>query len=178
MEIKAKPKKGGIRAYARHRDVRMSAVQKAIAQGRIKKSVVRTKDGHTKIDFALADKEWDANTLNTKPKPKPEAPAPERAPGAEEDWNEARTRHESLKADLAALRLEELQGRMVDVEDVRKEWFRLTRMVREAILNVPDRIAAQVAAEQDQHAVHQLLRGELVEALRELAKGDADGAEG
>jgi hypothetical protein len=45
-----------LRAYARHRQVALSAVQKAIVSGRI------TKTASGKIDVASADRQWLANT--------------------------------------------------------------------------------------------------------------------
>src|SRR5438067_1073718 len=47
---------GGYRAYARYRGCALSAVQKAIATGRIKASVEK------KIDFEKADVEWALQT--------------------------------------------------------------------------------------------------------------------
>ena len=41
----------GIRAYARRREVSHSAVQKAIASGRLAESVSRDKSGRVRIDL-------------------------------------------------------------------------------------------------------------------------------
>jgi hypothetical protein len=50
-----------LRSYARHRGVSVEAVRKAIARGRLVKSI--TKDDPPQIrDVALADQEWAANT--------------------------------------------------------------------------------------------------------------------
>src|SRR5467141_119831 len=51
----------GIRAYARHRNVTPAAVRKAIKSGRI-----TAVDG--KIDPAVADRDWAANTDESKPR--------------------------------------------------------------------------------------------------------------
>lgn len=55
---------GGQRKYARHRKCTLSAIQKAIAAGRIHGDAVRTDERGRVIwiDFALADQQWAANT--------------------------------------------------------------------------------------------------------------------
>ena len=58
---------GGIRAYAKYRRARglpggnHESVRRAIASERLERSV-RIVDGATRIDFALADREWADNT--------------------------------------------------------------------------------------------------------------------
>ena len=52
-----------LRAYALRRGVSAEAVSKAVAAGRLDKSVARDKNGAPKIaDPDLADREWEANT--------------------------------------------------------------------------------------------------------------------
>jgi hypothetical protein len=52
-----------VRAYAKHRGVRHSAVQRAIEVGRLCRSVVRDAKGRASItDVAAADREWEATT--------------------------------------------------------------------------------------------------------------------
>ena len=56
---------GGVRAYAKHRDVNHNAVRKAIAAKRISRSVTyvdRNGKQVPRIEFALADHEWALNT--------------------------------------------------------------------------------------------------------------------
>ena len=56
-----------VRAYAKHRGVRHSAVQRAIEVGRLSRSVVRDAKGRPSItDVAEADREWEARTQGTK----------------------------------------------------------------------------------------------------------------
>lgn len=52
-----------LRAYARHRGINHSAVQAAIKNGRLSRSVVRDGKGRPGItDAAAADREWEATT--------------------------------------------------------------------------------------------------------------------
>jgi hypothetical protein len=66
-----------LRAYARHRGVSLAAVQGAIDAGRLRESVIRDEHGTRKIgDVALADREWQANTLPRAGQPDTRPPAP------------------------------------------------------------------------------------------------------
>jgi hypothetical protein len=54
-----------VRAYAKHRGIRHSAVQRAIETGRLSESVVRNLKGRPAIsDATVADREWEATTAS------------------------------------------------------------------------------------------------------------------
>lgn len=155
-----------IRAYARHRGVSHTAVQKAIHAGRIP---VET-DGS--IDPAKADAAWDVNTTPThgrqpppskptqapKTKPVPQAAVeaaretlkehgePVPAPG-QMTYLQARTANEILKAQERRLRLQKLKGEVVDRAKAMALVFRLARQERDSWLNWPSRISAVMAAD-------------------------------
>lgn len=74
------------------------------------------------------------------------------------------------KAALLKLEYEEKSGKLVQVEDVEKDAFDMARIVRDAILNIPDRISAELASEKDPHIVSQKLTEELTSALEDLSK--------
>ena len=77
-------------------------------------------------------------------------------------------RKEFYKAELARLEFEQVSGKLVEKEKVEAEAFRLARLVRDSVLNVPARIAGIIAAETDQRKVHDLLEKELRQALEPL----------
>jgi hypothetical protein len=52
--------------------------------------------------------------------------------------------------------------------------FTKGRTARDNLLNIPDRLAAQLAAESDADKVHQILTGEIRKALDELAGANGD----
>jgi len=87
------------------------------------------------------------------------------------DLNESRARHEHYKAEKA--RLEALQGRgeLVPAEEVKAAAFKMARGVRDSIMAIPDRLAAQLAGTTDARQCHTLLTEELRVALRSLADG-------
>lgn len=169
---KKKQKLMGLREYSRHRKVRLSTVQDAIAKGRI--SVVMER-GKKKIDPAIADREFDQNTdpskQNRKPDTEPRLPQKEIAEAPKSSkptYQSARTMREAYSARLQKLEWETRSGEVIQVKSVRVQAFQLARTVRDAILNVPDRIAAILAAETDPRIVHDLLSKELNSALQEL----------
>lgn len=56
-------------------------------------------------------------------------------------------------------------GELVDAGAVEREAFERGRALREAIMALPDRLMAELAAETDQHRVHFRLTEELIRAL-------------
>lgn len=160
------------KAYAKHRGVTPAAVLKAITEERIKASVRRKGPGY-QIDPELADKEWALNTdsgsgypAHAKNRQTDDQPDP--APGEQITYAEARAQHERFKARLAELELEQREGKLVEAEVVRKEAFKAARQVRDALLNLPDRVAGELAAETNQFKVHQRLTQEIRRALEDL----------
>ncbi len=88
---------------------------------------------------------------------------------------EAQTRERHFKANLAELEYQERITQLVRKADVEREAFRVGRLVRDAILNVPSRLAGILASESDQRKVHDLLDRELCQALEALALDDPGG---
>lgn len=137
------------RALARRLKVDEKAVRKAIKRGRLQKSVRRGKNGQVSIDPKLAAAEWKDNAAKPTPDEKPSALVEvQRQVGLQR----ARQLEISNEARL---------GRLVSAERVKREQFEALRMIRDAVLNVPTRIAAQVAAETDPGKVFKLLVDEL-----------------
>lgn len=73
------------------------------------------------------------------------------------------------EAKLAELEYKKKASELVDAQEVREKSFSLGRQLRDAILQVPDRISSQLAAESNPTRVHQLLMDELTIALRALS---------
>ena len=171
-----------IRAYARHRGVSHVAVKKAIDTGRISQETDGT------IDSDLADREWQQNTASPrKPSPAPKIPAtpkPARSVAQEPATEtptptlsaggtsllQARTVNEVVKAQTNKVRLARLKGDLVDRSQAVAHVFRLARTERDAWLNWPARITAQMAAklDVDAHALHVALEAAVRDHLQEL----------
>lgn len=161
------------KSYAKHRGVSLAAVLKAITEERLKESVRRRGPGY-QINQELADQEWAANTDSGQGAPahaknRAELVEPDDAePGEPISYAEARAQHERFKARLAQLELEQREAKLVEAETVKREAFRVARLVRDSLLNLPDRVAGELAAETNQFKVHQRLVSEIRRALEDL----------
>lgn len=168
-----------IRAYARHRGVSDAAVRKAIATGRI------TPEENGTIDAERVDREWarnsDAPRTGTATRAvkvaTPESSgstgdgsaAPTSASGGT-SLLQARTVNEVVKAQTNKVRLARLKGELVDRPQAIAHVFKLARSERDAWLNWPARISAQMAAKLgvDPHTMHIALEAAVREHLQEL----------
>ena len=179
-----------LRAYARHRGVSLRAVQKAIASGRISARA----DGL--VDAPTADASC---ARNTAPRPIPAAkpakrpvivPTPEGAhhhaeprqaarepvepPKLESglEYSKARAVKESYLARLAKIDFEERTEKLVSRDEMKVAAFNRYRTFRDGMLNIPDRLAAVLAAESDPRRTHELLSTEIRKALTEFSDGN------
>ena len=155
--------------YARRRGVAKSAVAKAVAERRI--SLI---DG--KIDPSVADIQWERNTRARADSgrattegaplgfevPAATGPAPTTAPTSDEqgEYSVNRARRERYEADLAQLKLQELQGDLVRVVEVRAEIGKAVGQLKTNLLQIPARLAHMLTPEQSA-AVDAEIRGVL-----------------
>lgn len=175
-----------IRAYARHRGVTDTAVHKAIRSGRIE----ALPDGT--IDPDQADAQWARNTSAPKtgtqrPTVKVKVPEVDGDGGGERGGAgatsntsssggggtsllQARTVNEVVKAQTNKVRLARLKGELIDRSQAIAHVFKLARSERDAWLNWPARVSAQMAAklEIDAHTMHVALENAVREHLQEL----------
>jgi hypothetical protein len=169
-----------IRAYARHRGVTDTAVHKAIRAGRI------TPETDGTIDADRADREWARNSDVPKTGTRAKAAkvaVPEGGTGVGGDGPaalptggasllQARTVNEVVKAQTNKVRLARLKGELVDRPHAIAHVFKLARSERDAWLNWPARISAQMAAKLniDPHTMHVALEAAVREHLQELGE--------
>ena len=172
-----------LRAYARHRGVALSAVQKAIASGRIHPEP----DGS--IDPIKADAQWDRHTrtaqpttprvTTTRPPPVSQPAAPPPMPQASDDargvdYHKARAVRETYSARLAKLEFEERTGKLISKDEVDIKYFQLARQLRDRMQQIPRKVApeivALVVADPDVRGVTDILDVAIREALEDLAR--------
>ena len=179
-----------IRAYARHRGVTDTAVHKAIRSGRINALADGT------IDPDQADAQWARNTSAPKTgtqRPTVKVKVPEvdgdgagdsagdrGGAGASSNTSsgggggtsllQARTVNEVVKAQTNKVRLARLKGELIDRPQAIAHVFKLARSERDAWLNWPARVSAQMAAklEIDPHTMHVALENAVRDHLQEL----------
>lgn len=185
-----------LRAYSRHRKCALSAVQKAIDSRRVHGDAIRV-DGErvTGIDPVLADQQWAANTdpvealRNGKLTSAPAAPggqldlgaaagggdggerakASPAAGGGNEEYLLERTKREKFAAANEELEYLAALGRLVPAAEIQEASARRYRAIRDKLLNIPDRIASILAAEQEPVRVHAALTAEIKRVLHELS---------
>lgn len=111
--------------------------------------------------------------------PQPTADAEEDGQGTGKDpaFAEIQRRKEHYRAELARLEFEERIGTLTQAEGVEREAFRIGRLVRDGLLNIPSRLAGVLAAESDQRRVHDLLETEIRQALEALAQNEISSPE-
>ncbi|WP_265026481.1 hypothetical protein [Wolbachia endosymbiont (group A) of Bibio marci] len=61
-------------------------------------------------------------------------------------------------------------GELISVEEVKTEAFNVARVVRNNLLNIPDRVSALLASMNDTEKIHETLTEEITNALEELSK--------
>lgn len=96
----------------------------------------------------------------------------------DEDFQMARTRREIAEANLAEMREAELEGKLIRVEAIRAAWAKRISATRDALLQLPHRLAPVLAAETEMERVSQLLDVELRQALTELSRDAIAGKPG
>lgn len=159
------------REYARYRGVQHFAVQKAIKTGRI----TTLPDGQ--IDSDVADDEWSRNTQThapavTRRRRADEEEESQPESGGASQYTKARAFREFYQARLAKIEYEERIGKLVSKDEVQVAAFNKFRQYRDAMLNIPDRVAAMLAAETEAAKCYEILASEIRKALNEFADSD------
>jgi hypothetical protein len=170
------------REYARRLGISHTAVQQAIASGRI--STFRGK-----IDPAVANRQWRQNTDLSKPRNRITGePKQRRAPdglpqpmrlisamdaegddGAAAGYARARAARELYRAQLAKMELDRQRGVLVRADEAKIGAFNMARKVRDQLTALPDRLAATLAATQDPAEVQRILETEIERICLEIA---------
>lgn len=152
---------------ARQLGVSRQAVHELVKRG------VLSKDKDGLIDFELAK-----HALMNRVRPsgkttaslqEPATPAATQTPEIT-SYHVAKTLHEAAEAQIARLKLAEMQGDVIQVSAVRATWAARIASARDALLQIPSRLAPVLAAETDLAAVTLLLEDEIRQALAELSR--------
>jgi phage terminase Nu1 subunit (DNA packaging protein) len=158
---------------ARQLGVSRQAVHELVKRG------VLSKDKDGLIDFELAK-----HALMNRVRPsgkttaslqEPATPAATQTPETSTEpeitsYHVAKTLREAAEAQIARLKLAEMQGDVIQVSAVRATWSARIASARDALLQIPSRLAPVLAAETDLAAVTLLLEDEIRQALAELSR--------
>jgi len=83
-------------------------------------------------------------------------------------FSAARTVKEQYNAEMKKLDFEERSGKLLRDEDVQKGAFEMYRKTRDSLLNIIDRISAQLAAEKKEANIRIILENEIRNALTHI----------
>jgi hypothetical protein len=97
--------------------------------------------------------------------PSPAEPDDAPQPGDTADYRRARAEREKTRAQREALELEQLRGKLIDVDEASRMAFTAFRGLRDALENVAPRIKDQVAAENDAFRAEQIIGNEIASVL-------------
>lgn len=162
-----------LRAYARHRGVSLTAVQKAIKAGRIPAAPGG-------VDQDVADALWSRNSSVAQgANVAPPAPREERAEPVigGVDYNKARAFREGYRARREKIEYEKRAAALVPVEEVRVEWTGILSSIRDSMLGLPLKLSGMLASMTDQRAIERYVsdavRAELLKVSREIEGTDS-----
>lgn len=155
-----------IAGYARHRrklglpGQTAQSVKHALADGRIS----RAADGT--IDPENADRDWEANTDQQR----------KSEPGLA--LQRARAAKAELEARRAQLDYDERRGELVNMKEVERRWFSLTRQARDRLMQIAPRLAGELAGETSARVIEERMSKEVRDALEILTMNGDGGCDG
>ncbi len=166
--------KVSIEDFAKHRGLTGRSVRRYIAEEVIPEEAIIRERHRVFIDQGKADKFLNKHIVPRKKLLEATkvdaAQIIEKAATSGLSFHEARTLKERFTAGLRKLELDERSGKLIDAEAVKLAAFNKARAVRDALLNISDRIAPILAAESDETKVNAILMAEIRNALEDLAK--------
>jgi len=168
--------------YSRRRGVSKEAVRKAVEKGRI--TTIPGENGRKLIDPEVADIQWAKNTdpLQSQranaPKGERGQPAAGGGSGGEggdgSAYWDARTLREQSEAAIADMKRRQMEGDLVERKRVEEAAMRIGRMLRDAVLGVPTKLAPEVSHLSDAWEIEQRLSAALRQVLDDVAKMTTD----
>jgi hypothetical protein len=163
-----------LRGLARELGVSEKAVRNGVKSGRLHGCLERDEAGRVSVfDLALARREWRGNAgkparMRAEPQDSAADAGDEQPTGvviSASTLNEAQRLATIERARRLRLENDLREGQLVEVSRASKEAFESARIIREAMLNLPARLAGELAAETDATAVHLRLDAAIREAL-------------
>jgi hypothetical protein len=165
-------KLGSVKEYAIHRGVSVEAVYHAIRAGK----VLRGDEGL--IDFEATDARWEATREGIGRGGDYRSPAARArrmelagTPVSDTPTNlvDAKTKNEVIKAQIAELKLAELQGKVISKDLVSRVEFALGKGYRDILEQRAVHIAPKVAGKTDLREIEEILRSSIREILTDVA---------
>ena len=86
-------------------------------------------------------------------------------------------RWHAARADKAEIEVGKLKGKLVEADEIAKEWNSMILAFRSKLLNIPTSYAKILSEMENPHEVQEALKSAIYEALDELAKPDEPASE-
>ena len=153
------------------KNVSRAAVTKKIKSGKLEGAVVNH-NGRKLVNKEEAIRLWDradtrvVTTVKKELKHKIDNLSANEIP----DFAESKAKREFYLAELAKLDVEEKKEQLVSVEEIKKSSFAKARAIREALINLADRLSHQLAGEDDATVIHKIIYSEHREVLENLSQ--------
>lgn len=164
-----------LQAYAAHRKAKglrgtsHVAVLQAIQAGRLTDPAVRKINNRWVIDPTLADLQWASNTQSKITQDTPREIATQKLMTAGPTMAEAQRAKVVYQAEKERLEVMKLKAELVSAAEVKTAAFNEARRARDALMTLPDRLAAQVAGTSDIRQCHTILTEEIKIICRTIA---------
>lgn len=160
--------------FAKKIGVSRQRVIKAIEDGVLSKSVIKIKHA-TRVIYRIKEKEglkeWADNIDPAKQRDTDKAAQTRelsQGGGDMSGFQKAKAAKEFYAAKLAQLEYEEKTGTVIPADKVRIETFKIGRLVRDALLSVPDKVAPEIAIMDNPREISIFIKEHLALALKDL----------
>ncbi len=177
-----KTKRIGLADYARHRGISERRVREVAKAGKI---TARKVKGRLTVDPRVADQEWLDNVDHkSRPRSLDEPALPDGFDAEAADLNVeinkdnagvtrriAEAKKEIWRAKQAELDYRREAAELVTMDRIQREAFEVARIVRDAVLVLPDRLSPELIGIRDQATMHAAMTKALNYALTELTNG-------
>ena len=110
-----------------------------------------------KYDLAFFVQQWVAYNLD------------QELGGDTDDLDAVKARHERIKTRKTKLEVRRMEGRLVDVQDVRRLWSDIANTVKQSLLHLPSTIAPMIQGMDNIEVINNIIYGEISNALTALA---------
>lgn len=185
-----------LREFGRRLKVNEKSVRKAIEKKAIINGVEYGDNGRPRIVYEIALREWEAHVSLEGRDPKIDFTAAkkethvrreqnEEPPVAEAGLERAATNTQKINHARSKVRLEmdvmelrKKKNELVEREKMNREFFEAGKIIREALLTIPDRVIDDIRAEEDRNVAHTMLYKEIEAALEKLSSMEAKVTEG
>ena len=144
-----------------------SVARRAVLRGRINST---GKGRSLRLSWPEAKFQFEARQDKSKSRNGDQDKKDDSGSGKEFNLFTARAEKETYLAQIRKLDFLERSGELVDAKLVEDRLFNVSRQIRDALLNIPDRVSSVLAAEADPARCHDIVSREIERVIEDLTK--------